>query len=125
MLLLSSPVASASEDITSNAATTPDGITRPTVIKKTCARLPYPSNSLRNREEGTVQVKVLVNKTGNPQDAIIFASSGHEALDDETLKYFLTCQYTPAIENSLPIDAWQVFEFTWRIESQRESSWKD
>lgn len=115
-----------SADIPKTEATqNPTQIEPATVITKECKPTSYPPTSIRQREEGKVKVKVLVDKTGKPIDAVVFASSGFARLDNETVKYFTNCKYIPATENSEPINAWQIFEYTWRIQNLRPAKWKE
>lgn len=53
----------------------------------------YPPKSRRLNQEGTVRVRVLVDRDGVPQDCGIVDSSGHPDLDRATCEKFLTTRY--------------------------------
>ncbi len=97
-------------------------ITRAVILFKKCKPTSYPVESIKRGEEGVTQVKILIDTTGVAKDVVVLKSSGFHELNVETIKYFYSCKYSPATENSVPINAWQTFEYTWRIERNRPFS---
>lgn len=55
----------------------------------------YPPISLRNGEQGTVLIEVLVSDTGRAQDARIKTTSGFFRLDNAALSTVLTWRFVP------------------------------
>ena len=100
-------------------------VTRAVILLKKCKPTEYPVQSIKRGEEGNVHVKILIDTSGIVKDSLVIKSSGFKRLDDETIRYFSECKYSPATENSIPISVWQTFEYTWRIQPGRNPpAWK-
>lgn len=99
-------------------------ITRAVILLKKCKPTSYPVESIMRGEQGVTQVKILIDTTGVAKEVLILKSSGFDRLDSETIKYFYSCKYSPATENSVPINVWQTFEYTWRVERTRPSTFQ-
>ena len=66
--------------------------------------------------EGTVWVRILVDKTGTVRDAIIAKASGANAgFEENALAAAWKCKFTPAIQNGLPIAIWVTFPFEFKL----------
>ena len=66
----------------------------------------YPYASRRNREEGTVTLKVLVTPDGYAGDVDIHQSSGFERLDAAAIRTIRKWRFVPARQAGKPIAAW-------------------
>lgn len=67
---------------------------------------PYPIASVRNREQGTVLLEVLVDARGAASDAKVLRSSGHRALDRSAREHVLRAwTFQPALRDGKPIAA--------------------
>lgn len=66
--------------------------------------------------EGTVQVKLLVDKTGAVRNAVIAKASGANAgFEEAALAAAKKCKFSPALQNGLPIAIWVVFPFEFKL----------
>ncbi len=67
----------------------------------------YPRQALRDRAEGTVTLKVLVDETGRPLEVEVETSSGHRALDTAAREQVLArWRFHPAQHQGRAIRAW-------------------
>ena len=57
----------------------------------------YPDEARRQGIEGTVHVRVLVNRSGRPEDVMITKSSGRNLLDSAAVRTAKTFLFSPAI----------------------------
>lgn len=64
--------------------------------------LSYPPASRRLREHGRVEVRLLVDERGMPQQAQVLRSSGHERLDEAALATVRATRFKPYTENGVP-----------------------
>ncbi len=78
------------------------------------SKIIYPELARRTGVEGTVVVKVLVDETGRPVQAIIF-SSDNGLLDDAAVEATLKVAYTPAIQNNNPVKCWVMIPINFRL----------
>ncbi len=65
----------------------------------------YPRIALKNGVEGTVIVKVEVDKKGTPSKVEIFQSSGSDMLDNAALRAAKKCKFSPAINNGAAVES--------------------
>lgn len=74
----------------------------------------YPRISLKMGEEGTVIVRVKLDKEGHVAQSSVSKSSGYTRLDNAALAAANTWQCTPAMRNKEAVEAYalQPFEFT-------------
>lgn len=67
---------------------------------------PYPLESLRNQDTGTVLLEVLVDVDGRPIEVKVSRSSGHRALDASARRQVLTkWRFKPAMRNGRAVQA--------------------
>jgi protein TonB len=81
-----------------------------------CDKPEYPRTSLRNEEEGTVNVKLVIGSDGNVVDAVVEKSSGSKDLDRATLKAWSLCHFTPAMADGQPVQSSTRMQYVWKIE---------
>ena len=65
----------------------------------------YPRIALKNGIEGTVILKVKVDKQGTPYKVEISQSSGSDMLDNAALRAARKCKFSPAINNGNPVES--------------------
>ena len=67
---------------------------------------PYPRQSKRTGEEGTVVIRVLITPEGRAEKAEIRTSSGYARLDDTALTTVKAWRFVPGKRNGLPEAMW-------------------
>lgn len=61
----------------------------------------YPSQSLRDGEQGTVRVRLTINRLGMPRQCTIEQSSGYRRLDEATCRILLErARFEPAVNEA-------------------------
>lgn len=81
-----------------------------------CEKPEYPRTSLRNEEQGTVNVKLIIGVDGSVVDAMIEKSSGFKDLDRATLKAWSLCHFTPAMADGQPVQSATRMQYVWKLE---------
>jgi periplasmic protein TonB len=80
----------------------------------------YPPMAQKAQIEGTVQVKVLVDKNGNVRDAIVVKPSGANAgFEEAALEAAKKGKWKPAIQNKQPVAVWVSYPIHFRMTGQR------
>ncbi len=74
----------------------------------------YPELARKAGIEGTVLVKILVDKEGRVRDAILLRGIG-AGLDEAALEAIRKWVYTPAIQNSRPVAVWVAQPILFRL----------
>lgn len=81
-----------------------------------CAKPEYPLNSLRNQEEGTVNLAMLIGTNGKVLEAKVEKSSGYKALDKAALQALSLCQFTAGSVDGIPEKSWAKLQYVWTIQ---------
>ena len=89
----------------------------PVVIAKT--EPVYPALAMKAGIEGTVWVKIWVDKTGKPRDVVIIKSE-QEILNKSTLDAAWQFRFTPAYIKDKPVDVWVSVPFKFKLAEKRE-----
>jgi protein TonB len=66
----------------------------------------YPLYSRRLREQGTVQLRVLIDEQGRPRQIVIDRSSGFPRLDDAAVAAMKAARFKPYTDNGQPQPVW-------------------
>lgn len=74
----------------------------------TVSKIPYPIIALRNHEQGTVTLRVLVGADGRPQQVEIDHTSGSHALDIAARDAVRHWTFKPGMRNGVAYAAWAV-----------------
>ncbi len=83
-----------------------------------CLKFYYPINAYRNKEEGAVQLILLISKEGKVLESKLAASSGSEQLDEEARRVVSLCQFVPAkADSGQPIESWFVYNKKWNLKT--------
>ena len=88
----------------------------PVMLFDTCIRPSYPRSSLRNEETGAVTLEFLVDTEGKPVQIRKVRSSGHAALDNETLLSLSACSFKPLVAEGKPAAAWATVQYVWTMD---------
>ena len=72
--------------------------------------------SKRLRESGQVQVRVLVDATGKPQQMSMIKSSGFARLDDAALATVRATRFRPYTEDGVAQPFWVVMPLSFEME---------
>ena len=100
--------------LNSKPATPPSTTTAPTTIAPGVVSLAYrasplrfPAQAARQRMQGTVLLRVLVDENGKPIDVVIEHSSGYTLLDKSAREQVLASwQFQPAVMEGHAVRAW-------------------
>lgn len=79
--------------------------------------LEYPLASRRLQEQGRVDVRLLVDARGLPQQAQVVRSSGHARLDEAALAAVRATRFKPYTENGMPQPFWVVMPLVFELEN--------
>lgn len=76
----------------------------------------YPDEARRQGMEGTVQVRVLINRSGKSEDVVIVRSSGSHLLDSAAVRTAKTFVFSPAMTGEKAQKTWVLvpIEFQFR-----------
>ncbi len=77
--------------------------------------LAYPLSSRRAREQGTAQVRLLVNAQGQPQQVQLVQSTGFDRLDEAALAAARATRFRPHLENGQPAAFWVVIPLAFEL----------
>jgi TonB family protein len=78
----------------------------------------YPDVAVRSGIEGTVWVKVLVDKEGKPRRAVVIKETPENIFSQSALKAAMEYLFTPAVMNSGPVTVWVTIPFRFQIRKQ-------
>jgi TonB family protein len=75
----------------------------------------YPEQAKRNRIEGTVYVKLFVNKDGKPIKSIVMRSD-NEVFNQPALDAAMKFEFTPAVKDDRTLGVWVVVPFKFKLD---------
>jgi protein TonB len=76
----------------------------------------YPELAQRAGLEGTVYVKILVDKDGAPKRAVIYKSDA-EVFNESAEEAAMNSMFTPAVMNNGPVACWVVIPYKFRLKN--------
>lgn len=85
------------------------------VDSNACAKPEYPLSSLRNQEEGTVNLAMLIGVDGKVLEAKVEKSSGSKALDRAAIAGLSLCKFTSGSIDGTPEKSWAKLQYVWSI----------
>jgi protein TonB len=91
----------------------------PQIVKK--AMPEYPEMAVRAGLEGVVWVKILVDKEGKPQKAIVIKSSA-EIFNESAIAAAKLFLFTPAVMNQGPVKVWVSIPFRFQLKDAKVPS---
>lgn len=74
----------------------------------------YPEMAMRAGLEGTVYVKILVDKDGKPKKAVVIKSTT-EIFNDSAVEAAMQFVFTPAVMNNGPVKVWVAIPFKFKL----------
>ncbi len=77
----------------------------------------YPAGSRRDGEQGTGMFRVLVDGKGHPTDVQVLKSSGHPRLDEAAIAAIRKWAFSPAMQNSQPVQSWTRVQVTFNLQN--------
>jgi periplasmic protein TonB len=86
---------------------------QPEIVKS--AQPDYPEIAKRAGMEGTVYVKILVDKEGKPKRAVVIKSDA-EMFNQPSIDAAMKFLFTPAIQDKKPVEIWVVIPFKFRLQ---------
>ncbi len=87
-------------------------------VKFQDAPLIYPEIARKAGIEGSVWVKVLVDRSGNVKDALIAKESGANAgFEEAALEAAKQCKWKPAMQNKQPVALWVTYEIKFQLKA--------
>lgn len=91
--------------------------TAPVIDAKRACTLPqYPAASIRNNEQGTVDLDFLIDVDGRVADSKVAASSGHSRLDEAARAALSLCRFTPGTVDGKPERSWGHLLYRWHLD---------
>jgi protein TonB len=97
----------------------PAGITAPVSYAQghNCGVRYYPPIAVRLNQEGVVKVRISVSAEGAVSNAEVVGSSGHDSLDQATVKCVMAgWHYKPAMQNGTPIASTIEANVQWKLQ---------
>jgi TonB family protein len=88
----------------------------PQINSRNCEKPEYPSLSRRLIEEGSVNLRFLVNETGRVIDSEVVESSGFERLDKAAINGLSKCIFKAGMKDGKPFTSWATMRYTWKID---------
>jgi TonB family protein len=76
----------------------------------------YPSKARQAGIEGDVWVRVLVDRRGSVREALLYKSSGTQALDRAALAAAPHNRFEPSTEDGKPVPTWITYRVTFSLE---------
>jgi TonB family protein len=76
----------------------------------------YPAEAIEKNINGSVKIKLKINKEGTVSKSLIENSSGYSILDSATTAYTKSLKFSPALENGRPKDIWIYMTFKYVID---------
>lgn len=90
----------------------------PEIVKKVTPK--YPDMALRAGLEGTVWVKILVDKDGKPKKAVVIKSTT-EIFNDAAVEAAMQFIFTPAVMNNGAVRVWVALPFKFQLRDAQSS----
>lgn len=86
-------------------------------------RLDYPEEARRQGMEGTVQVRVRVNRDGRVEETAIALSSGNCLLDSAAVRTAQTFRFSPAMKDGQAVRSWVLVPVEFRFRDIDQTEW--
>lgn len=78
----------------------------------------YPEEAEKQKIEGDVWVKALVDTTGSVKDVRIMKTSGSDLLDKAATKSAYGCKFKPALVEDKPVAVWVSYKMTFTLDDK-------
>ncbi|MFC0351440.1 energy transducer TonB [Undibacterium danionis] len=80
-----------------------------------CEKPEYPASSIRNAEEGTVNLAMLIGLDGRVLESKVEKSSGSRALDKAAIQGLSLCKFKPGSIDGVPEKSWAKLQYVWTL----------
>jgi len=82
-----------------------------------CGKPDYPKNAARNEEEGTVEIRFLIDGDGKVKNSEITRSSGSRELDKAAVAHLTSCnKFRAGTENGKAVESSTTVAYQWKLE---------
>lgn len=81
-----------------------------------CEKPVYPASSIRNGEEGTVTLAMLIGTNGRVMDTKTEGSSGYRNLDRAASQALSLCRFTPGTIDGVAQQSWTRVQYVWKLD---------
>jgi protein TonB len=85
------------------------------VDSNACEKPDYPASSIRNGEEGVVNLAMLIGPDGKVLESKVEKSSGSRALDKAAIQGLSLCKFKPGTVDGLPEKSWAKLQYVWHL----------
>jgi len=85
--------------------------------------LDYPDEARRRGAEGTVHVRVLVNRSGKAEEVMIAKPSGNFVLDSAALRTARTFRFSPAVLGDEALQTWVMVPIEFKFREVDYAEW--
>lgn len=85
------------------------------VDSNACEKPEYPASSIRNTEEGTVNLAMLIGPDGRVLESKVEKSSGSRALDKAAIQGLSLCKFKPGSIDGVPEKSWAKLQYAWTL----------
>jgi D-alanyl-D-alanine endopeptidase (penicillin-binding protein 7) len=82
---------------------------------KTCAKPLWPKQSLRDENQGAVNLAFLIGTDGKVLDSKVVKSSGFAPLDEAAREGIQKCTFIPATADGAPVQTWMQMQYVWTL----------
>jgi protein TonB len=85
------------------------------VDSNACEKPDYPASSIRNGEEGIVNLAMLIGPDGKVLESKVEKSSGSRALDKAAIQGLSLCKFKPGTVDGVPEKSWAKLQYVWHL----------
>lgn len=85
------------------------------VDSNACEKPDYPASSIRNGEEGVVNLAMLIGPDGKVLESKVEKSSGSRALDKAAIQGLSLCKFKPGTVDGVPVKSWAKLQYVWHL----------
>jgi protein TonB len=85
------------------------------VDSNACEKPDYPASSIRNGEEGVVNLAMLIGPDGKVLESKVEKSSGSRALDKAAILGLSLCKFKPGTVDGVPEKSWAKLQYVWHL----------
>jgi len=87
----------------------------PLLLLGSCQKPAYPPEARSAGESGIVQLKFLVDESGDVAEDAVERSSGYRRLDETARAALRLCKFEPAVQEGKPRKTWTRVLYEWRL----------
>ena len=80
----------------------------------------YPPEAIAKSLQGTVELHLLISKTGEVEQAVVMHSSGSKILDNAALDYTRKLKFAPVVHDGNPVYKWMSWKIVYRLQDDEK-----